>query len=182
LPDNSFTTVTPHYESGSIRVSGPGIKYKLEHMLFGPCSVKRAFAYDLDTRTEVVPISDFMPIGTETGGGEAAGRARLANDAEGVTSGISKNYNASGTTIKADQEALFTLSPNPATAELNISIAEEVPVQLSIDVMNDKGISVLSTSGISRKATLDLGALPKGIYYIRVVTEHKVEVKKFMKQ
>lgn len=66
-----------------------------------------------------------------------------------------------------------------------MQIGEDVEVTQqtsAIDVVNDKGATVLTTNRISHNNKLDLGDLPKGIYYIRVVTDNRVEVKKFVKQ
>jgi hypothetical protein len=190
LPEHSFTTLTGHYESGEITLAGPDIRYKLEHLLFSPCGIEVARAYDLATGVLVAPISPFQPTGNETGGGgEEEGYVQKAKH---TSTGVDNKKDAFVVAMPAPsadlQDAkteLFRFAPNPATNELNVMISSDVKVvqhTSSIEVVNDKGTTVLSTTRISHQNRLDLSNLPKGIYYIRVVTDNRVDVQKFIKQ
>lgn len=190
LPEYSFTTLDGHYNSGEITLAGPDIRYKLEHILFSPCGLRVVKAYDLATQVEMAPMSLFEPTGNETGGGEGEGNGNFAQKAG--DKGVSMDPDAASRSVMqasgSEQialPALFSFSPNPATSELNIQISEDAQVSQatsSIMVVNDKGATVLSTNGISYTNRIDLSTLPKGIYYIRVITDNRVDVQKFIKQ
>lgn len=187
LPDNSFTTLTAHYESGVVGIFGSNIIYKLDHLFFSPCGSLVVRAYDLSTHMAVASTSTFVPTGDEypdNGGGN------FVRNAKGNTAGINKKQElfalpADAVLKESGPVQLFSFSPNPANNELNVQIGEDIEVTQqtsAIDVVNDKGATVLTSNRISHNNKLDLGDLPKGIYYIRVVTDNRVEVKKFVKQ
>jgi hypothetical protein len=78
--------------------------------------------------------------------------------------------------VSVHSPAIF---PNPATNEIFISFLE--PVSGQVIIANQFG-QVLQTTAISgRDARVDIGTLPSGIYFLRVMTGRSTVERKFVK-
>lgn len=197
LTDNSFSTLDGHYESGAITGNfDPGsVIYKLDHLLFTACGSRLVRATDLSTSLAIASTATWVPFGNEYGDGVDDGGGNLIRKPKDQSkygmqksSGDNAATRASGNTQQDQQGSdngsskLFTFSPNPAGNELNVHIGQDALQGSAITIMNDKGMSVMSTDKAMQDNKLDLADLPKGIYYIRVITGDQVEIQKFVKQ
>ncbi|MFH1003906.1 MAG: T9SS type A sorting domain-containing protein [Bacteroidota bacterium] len=72
----------------------------------------------------------------------------------------------------------FIIYPNPATDNLTI----ESPQQAVMEISSIQGqlIKTLATNG--NKTSIDISALPNGMYFIKMKTEKGIAVKKFVKE
>jgi hypothetical protein len=68
--------------------------------------------------------------------------------------------------------------PNPATNNLTI----ETSPQAIIEITNIQGQLIKTIVAIGNKTTIDVSALPSGVYVVEVNMEKGVEVKKFVKE
>ncbi len=76
----------------------------------------------------------------------------------------------------------FTLYPNPTQGTINIQLNSKLKKgsNISIHVLNVAGIQVkkYDFDSISKKSTLDLGDLSKGVYFIKIIGEDFEKVEK----
>jgi len=73
---------------------------------------------------------------------------------------------------------LTKIYPNPS----NETVIIEAPQQSTIEITNIQGrlIETLATTG--NKTTIDVSALARGMYFVKIKTERGVAVKKFIKE
>lgn len=88
-----------------------------------------------------------------------------------LTTGI-ENYNATN--------ASFKLSPNPATATLQITTSVKTPSAFTIT--NTVGAVVMSGAVNSPTQTLNISDLPTGLYYVKLTADGMSTVQKFIKE
>lgn len=77
------------------------------------------------------------------------------------------------------EEAGLTIYPNPSTNEVNIEIANEL-IGSTLTIHNLSGQEVFTYSKTGPQNKLDLGQLPKGVYYIKVRRASKELVRKLI--
>ena len=82
------------------------------------------------------------------------------------------------TEISADARS-FGLYPNPATNAVTLEFNNNSVKNISL--LDLTGRVVLNTSVSDEKTTLNISNLAKGIYYVRIQTNNKVEVAKIVK-
>jgi len=82
------------------------------------------------------------------------------------------------TELSADARS-FGLYPNPATNAVTIEFNNNSVKNISL--LDLTGRVVLSTSVSDEKTTLNIASLAKGIYYVRIQSNNKVEVAKIVK-
>jgi hypothetical protein len=68
--------------------------------------------------------------------------------------------------------------PNPATYNLII----EAPQKATIEILNIQGQLVKAITATGNKTSIDVSALPSGMFFIKVKTKKGIEVKKFVKE
>ena len=73
----------------------------------------------------------------------------------------------------------FTFTPNPTKDFIELSAAN--PIQ-GVKIYNLLGQEVLQNAYNLRKAQLDVSALNKGVYILKVVINDKIGTYKFMKE
>ena len=74
----------------------------------------------------------------------------------------------------------FYLSPNPATNELNVELNNCEPAQMSI--LNNAGQTVMYNQFNNRINTIDISALPAGVYIVKLTSNNQSLIKKFIKK
>ena len=84
----------------------------------------------------------------------------------------------------ATKELQITMSPNPATSEINISFTSPEVANTKVNVLSASGVSVLNRDlGLvqSGKVTVDLNELPSGIYMVEITSGSEKSVQKLVK-
>lgn len=83
------------------------------------------------------------------------------------------------TTRELNESPTFTMAPNPATDELNISGVEGPIKQLT--VFDSSGRLIIQEMGTSSTGRLDVSALDSGVFILEIETEKGVARKEFVK-
>jgi hypothetical protein len=78
-------------------------------------------------------------------------------------------------TGKSDFRSGISVYPNPANDNLNIAIGEKFS-NLNIELVNSLGLVVIQKHYIERNTTLNVAELPRGVYYLRIFENGKIEV------
>jgi len=73
---------------------------------------------------------------------------------------------------------VISIYPNPSTSSLTI----ETPQNSTIEIINLEGQIVKSLAGKAGNTTIDVSAIPAGIYFVEIKSEKVVTVKKFIKE
>jgi Secretion system C-terminal sorting domain len=81
------------------------------------------------------------------------------------------------TSIEALEKSRFSIFPNPASTEINIST--QAGASFSTEIINVLGAVVLKNQNETR---LDISGLQKGIYFLRMKIGTEIYVQKFVKQ
>ena len=81
------------------------------------------------------------------------------------------NINTATTEIEKE-ENLFTISPNPANTELEIS-TKQIAYGNEVQIYNAIGTAVLTQNLTSEKTTLDVSQLPPGMYFYAIISDNK---------
>lgn len=76
-------------------------------------------------------------------------------------------------------DELFTIYPNPATIQLNISSDSD---DYNCTITSMDGRTMLEMDGVNMNETIDVSNFPSGIYLITVNSSGKRKVKKFIKE
>ena len=85
----------------------------------------------------------------------------------------------------ATKDLQITMSPNPATSEINISFTSPEVANTKVNVLSASGVSVLNRDlGLvqSGKVTVDLNELPSGIYMVEITSGSEKSVQKLVKE
>jgi len=75
----------------------------------------------------------------------------------------------------------FSIGPNPVVNTLNVYFAETGNMAREIRIYDLSGKEILTTSNNTKQLTLDVSALPKGVYLLKVSEGDNVRVKRFVK-
>jgi len=81
--------------------------------------------------------------------------------------------------VKDNVKTTFTLVPNPAHDKIQVTAA--TPFH-TIEVVSFLGQTILSQTADGTIANLDVSTLTNGVYFVRIISENGVSVKKFVKQ
>jgi len=73
-----------------------------------------------------------------------------------------------------DKEEAFTLLPNPANEQINISAIKGAKIS-NVNVFNTAGQNVLKATVDNSIITINTGNLPSGIYFVEVITKNKIQ-------
>jgi hypothetical protein len=90
---------------------------------------------------------------------------------------IIRELKAGTTGIISQQKETFSIFPNPGNGQIFVNLAKEGIYTLSVS--SSQGQQVFSTV-ISGSQNLDLSALSKGVYFIRVSNETSVSIEKMV--
>jgi hypothetical protein len=72
----------------------------------------------------------------------------------------------------------FTIYPNPSTNNLTIETLQ----RSDIEILNIEGQLIKSLAANNNKTIVDISALAKGMYFVKVKTDKGVVVRKFVKE
>lgn len=116
----------------------------------------------------------------------STGKLRIAGNS-GVTDTTSGDdqvmnfmtpLNSLATGINENKEIAFNIYPNPAVNEINISVEDNAQINL-VNIYNQLGQKIIhETNGFN---TIDISALPNGIYIIELVTGASIARRKMIK-
>jgi len=84
-----------------------------------------------------------------------------------------------GTLSINEVKTTFSIVPNPATNSITIAAGNDFK---GIEVVSFLGQTVLAQSTNGNSVTLDISTLTNGVYFVRVISDEGVSVKKFVKQ
>ena len=84
-------------------------------------------------------------------------------------------------TTDFDFDRYFTVYPNPAKADLNITVKEMINVQ-SMSVYNTLGQLVLALPNAAKVSTIDVSSLSAGNYFIQIKTDKGSSSAQFVKE
>jgi len=73
----------------------------------------------------------------------------------------------------------FFMWPNPTAGEVKITAGSNIN---TIEVISFLGQTVISQPGTGNEVTLDISTLTNGVYFVRVISENGVSVKKLVKK
>jgi hypothetical protein len=90
---------------------------------------------------------------------------------------ITANFVITG--IKGYCKTAFSIVPNPAHNNITISAVTNFH---TLEVVSFLGQKILSVSNDSNTAKLDVSNLSNGVYFVRIISETGISVKKFVKQ
>jgi hypothetical protein len=83
--------------------------------------------------------------------------------------------------INADSNTI-AVYPNPATNNITIDVSATLNMPATIEILNIQGQLIKTIVTNSNKTDIDISAFPSGMYFVKVKTEKRTEVRKFMKE
>ena len=83
--------------------------------------------------------------------------------------------------VKEIRSNSFSLYPNPAHNKINIS-SSGLTGNMLLSIFNVSGEKVLERQLTDTETQIDISALPRGVYFVRVQNEKMVEVGKMVKE
>lgn len=84
---------------------------------------------------------------------------------------------------KSYPESQITISPNPSTTAITISLPYTTPINnATISIYNANAQQVISRRITEHLTILDIGTLPSGFYFVRFTNDRAVLTAKFVKQ
>ena len=93
-----------------------------------------------------------------------------------LTSGMCQaNY------ISKQKDLLFKISPNPASSQLRLILAEN-SANTEITILDLTGKTVVKQISNENNITINTSELPSGIYFLKVKSDSKIGIKKFIIQ
>jgi titin len=105
-----------------------------------------------------------------------------ATDIHGNTSEFAENSGITVGVKEITSNKGFSVYPNPASSEIEVSIGQEAVS--SIEIYNLLGEMIYTTSNVKQQTTneIDISSFPVGAYFIEIKTEKGYEIKKFVKE
>ncbi|MFH0866138.1 MAG: right-handed parallel beta-helix repeat-containing protein [Bacteroidota bacterium] len=101
-----------------------------------------------------------------------------------------KSYNSSRSNIASNNpdgifennngSDLFSIYPNPVSNEITIELGNTA-VESKYEIVNALS-QVVFVSKINHKAVLDISSLQDGVYFVKVISDNKMAIKKFVKE
>ena len=86
----------------------------------------------------------------------------------------------SSTEEKAENNAEFNLFPNPASNLVSIDLSQLSSGSVTIDIINATGQTIMHKSDSNRIVSLDVSNFAKGIYFVKVNSNHFTSIKKLI--
>ncbi len=88
-----------------------------------------------------------------------------------------------GLTENESEKNKFIIYPNSSNKEITIEIIENIkPMGNECEIINIDGQIIRNIKLMKTKTQLDISNIPSGIYFIKLLTDKSVEVKKFIKE
>ena len=79
------------------------------------------------------------------------------------------------------QKDIYTLHPNPATSQINLTLSDEYISEPQIDIIDNLGFIHEPEYQINnREITINTSSLSSGVYFLRIRSGGQVETKKFV--
>ena len=78
-------------------------------------------------------------------------------------------------------ESFFSVYPNPSYGVFQLAVdnmpsSKGVPIAIGIEIYNAAGEKVYTAPNIKQQMQIDLSALPKGIYFVRLLTDDGTKI------
>jgi hypothetical protein len=83
--------------------------------------------------------------------------------------------------ISEQKQSQITLYPNPAVDKITIETSRET-LKINLAIINFEGQQLITHQITETKTQVDISSLPGGVYFVRLMNEKTVEVKKIVKQ
>ena len=128
--------------------------------------VRKMCTFEFDTHTDTV-------------WGDWAGPVLVAGDTTGLGGGDTTSHGGDTTGIATADLQQISITPNPATGTVTVRSAEQMT---EIEVVDIVGASVLRQQASGLSAKLDVKALPRGTYIVRIHTPRGVTARKLILQ
>lgn len=175
MSDNSGTVLEEAgFSSGTLELATQDRYYRLIHLVVNPCYgwalegkliAVRADGAVEDLGDIVVDNPVWSPSGDEFDEPEMRGQTGTGVDTEPM---------------------MYTIYPNPPVNEITIVPAEtntDQPVRpTACEVYDIRGVVVIKSTDLTVNNTVNISALPTGVYYVKIFTGDKVEVQRFLKK
>ena len=75
----------------------------------------------------------------------------------------------------------FSIGPNPVNNTLNVFFSEPESTERGFQISDLSGKEILAIRNSNKHVSLDVSALPKGVYIIKVIEGESIRVKRFIK-
>lgn len=179
LDGNSGTVLEDgNFNSGTLELASVNRFYKLIHLVVSPCYGWAVLGKMVEVKYDgaVVDHGDIIvneliwePEGDEIN--VIAEDRQTAPEKPGEKAGEA-------------QVPMYEVWPNPPVNEITI-----IPSKYNTDksatvkclVFDSKGATVVPTTDISENNTINISALPTGVYYVQIISGGKIEIQKFIK-
>ena len=164
-----------------------GYKYTVSALMYdrynnsSSYSAYGALAFSLNGTNTSGTYDNEMPATTLNGGGPIYFRIKGFNGNDndlGTYQFIINISRSSNTGIEEFEAEELTLYPNPAIDKLYLTIAKDVAIK-EIEFVNAQGQLLRTYPGSQRE--FQVGDLPSGLYFMRIVTSEGVVTKKWVK-
>jgi hypothetical protein len=76
---------------------------------------------------------------------------------------------------------VFSIGPNPVNNTLNVFFSESENAEREFHISDLSGKEIRAIRNSNKHVSLDVSALPKGVYLLKVVEGESVRVKRFVK-
>ncbi len=80
------------------------------------------------------------------------------------------------------KEDVITISPNPASSEIQVISNQSSVTSIEVYNMLGEKVSTLPLTDYRSPITINIAALPSGMYFVKIKSENGVAVKKFIKE
>ncbi len=104
-------------------------------------------------------------------------------DSQGQTFSSSFTCNMVDCSISVDEIApviSFNIYPNPASKTIQLNIFKGRYLQNNVEIYNQAGKLIMQIPNVQHKMQLDIGTLPSGVYYLKLISKEGVGVEKFV--
>jgi hypothetical protein len=83
--------------------------------------------------------------------------------------------------LENEFENSISIFPNPTTTNLHLSISNWQSEKLQIEIFDVLGKEIFTSAINHQPSTIDISGFPSGVYYLKISSEEKSAVKKFVK-
>ena len=98
-----------------------------------------------------------------------------------IDSAYAYNYVWSGINEINNKEEIINIYPNPATDNITIGVSNMLNIPATIEISNIQGQIIKQQTTNVETTNINVSALAKGMYFVKVKTAKSVESKKFIK-
>lgn len=98
-------------------------------------------------------------------------------------SNVKDNFNIPLATKRFDFNELVSVSPNPASSDINVYFSNEIKEKTNVTIIDIIGKEIINKEFIEgTKTSISIYELTSGIYFIKIQQGKNIAVKKFIKQ